>query len=61
MGEEVVLELVEEYVINGEHRFKLRMKGTNLVFNVSGDSLEDAVRKAVSIIKSLKLNGAAGI
>lgn len=54
-GEEVVLELIEEYVIDGERRFKLRIKGTNLVFNVSGDNLEEAVKKATSMIKSLKI------
>lgn len=58
----IVLELVEEYIIDGERRFKLRIKGTNLVFNVSGDNLEEAAKRAISMVKSLKLNsGAAGI
>lgn len=55
-GEEVVLELIEEYIIDGERRFKLRIKETDLVFNVSGDNLEEAVKKTTSMIKSLKLD-----
>ncbi len=63
MGEkEIVLELIEEYIVNGEHRFKLRIKGTNFVINVAADSLDEAVRKAAPIIKSIKSHGgAAGI
>ncbi|MEM4499007.1 MAG: hypothetical protein QXH57_02715 [Sulfolobales archaeon] len=52
---ELVLELIEEYIIDGERRFKLKIKGTNLVFNVSGSNLEEAVRKATSMIKYLKI------
>jgi len=55
MGEGVTLELIEEYVIMGEHRFKLRLRGTNIVFNVSANSLDEAVSKAINMIKGLKI------
>ncbi len=55
MNTEIELELVEEYIINDEHRFKLRVKGTKLIFNVSATNLEEAVNKVITIMKSLKL------
>jgi len=55
MSEGVTLELIEEYIIMGEHRFKLRLRGTNIVFNVSANSLEEAVSKAINMIKGLKI------
>ncbi len=55
MSDEVVLELVEEYIIDGEHRFKLRIKGTKLILNVTAENLEEAVKKAIPMIKSFNL------
>lgn len=52
---EVELELIEEYIINDERRFKFRVKGTKLIFNVAATDLEEAVNKVVTIMRSLKL------
>jgi uncharacterized protein YpuA (DUF1002 family) len=49
------LEVIEEYVIDGIHRFKLRIKGSNIIFNVSAEDLEEAVKKVIDMMKSLKL------
>jgi hypothetical protein len=55
MKKDIELEVVEEYVIDGVHRFKLKVKGSNIVFNVSAENLEEAVRKVIDMMKSLKL------
>jgi uncharacterized protein YegP (UPF0339 family) len=45
------LELIEEYIYAGSHRYRFRLRGTNIVINVSAENLEDGVRKAIEIIK----------
>lgn len=52
---EVELELIEEYRINDEHRFKLKVKGTNIIFNVAADDLGEAVNKVIKMMKDLKM------
>ncbi len=46
-------ELVEEYFLNGEHRFRLKLRGTNIIVNVSADSIEEAAAKASGILDSV--------
>ncbi|GEM_PF-743034 len=48
------LELVEEYILHGERRFRLRLQGTRLVINVSATSLEEAVKKASRILERIR-------
>jgi len=55
MKKDIELEVVEEYVIDGVHRFKLKVKGSNIVFNVNAENLEEAVRRVIDMMKSLKL------
>ncbi|MEM4507873.1 MAG: hypothetical protein QXP48_05425 [Acidilobaceae archaeon] len=47
-------EVVEEYVKHGMRRFKVRVKGTNLVFDVRADSVEEALKKAEEMAKKLR-------
>ncbi len=51
---EYKLELVEEYFLHGERRFRLRLQGTRLVVNVSATSLEEAREKASRILDKIK-------
>ncbi len=59
------LEIVEEYVIDGEKRFRVRVKGTKIVLNVSASSPHEAATKAADLAMKLgivkKGGGAAGI
>ncbi|WP_292319043.1 hypothetical protein [Caldisphaera sp.] len=51
---EYEFELIEEYYLNGEHRFRLKEKKSNLIFNVSADNIKEAARKASQMLSSLK-------
>jgi len=53
---EVELELIEEYELLGEKRFRFRIKGTNIVINVGASKLEEAREKAIKIIEDMQLN-----
>ena len=52
---EVELELIEEYELLGERRFRFRIKGTNIVINVGASKLEEAKEKAIKIIEDMHL------
>ena len=51
MSKELVLELIEEYEFAGQHRMRFRIKGTNVIINVSASSIEEGVKKAMEIIR----------
>ena len=69
MSEKIELELIEEYVYANEKRVRFKIKGTNIIVNVSAETLEEGVRKALQLIRNLKVverlkelhGGAAGI
>ena len=48
-------ELVEEYMLEGEKRFRLRLRGTNIVFNVAASNLDEAIDKAMELAKRLEI------
>ncbi len=52
-----MLEVIDVYRYEGfpEKRIRLRLVGTNIVFNVVADSVDEAVEKALRVIKHLKL------
>ena len=52
---EVELELIEEYELLGEKRFRFRVKGTNIVINVGASGLKEAKERAVRIIEDMHL------
>ena len=52
---EEMLEVIEEYELLGEKRYRLRIKGTNVIINVHADSSEEAVKKAVRILQEMGL------
>ncbi len=49
-------ELIEEYELMGEKRFRLRLRATNIVFNVSASSLDEAIEKAVEMAKRMEID-----
>ncbi len=49
------LELIEKYEIGGQQRFRLRIKGTNIILNVEAQSEEEALRKAAELMVKLKM------
>lgn len=59
MGEErkIVLELVEvvRYEGSTEKRYRFRIKGTNLYFNIPALSVEEATEKARNMIRDMQL------
>lgn len=56
MSEEFSLEIVEEYELLGQRRFRVRVKGTSLYVNVAAESREEALEKARRMIKDLELD-----
>lgn len=49
------LEVIEEVVVEGGRRYRVRLVNTNITFNVSASSPEDAVRKAAELAVKLGL------
>ncbi|MCG2872864.1 MAG: hypothetical protein L7G94_02725 [Acidilobus sp.] len=47
-------EIVEEYFLNGEHRFRLKLKGTNIIVNVVAETPEEAASRATGILDKVK-------
>lgn len=45
-------ELIEEYRYAGQHRFKLRVRGTPITINVAANNLDEATEKAFEILRS---------
>jgi len=45
-GWERDFEVIEEYYQHGVRRFRIRVRGSNVVINVAADSLEEALEKA---------------
>jgi len=52
---DVELELIEEYIYAGQHRYRFRIKDTNIVLNVAAENLDEGVKRAVELLKKLKL------
>ncbi|MEM3714937.1 MAG: hypothetical protein QXF82_08330 [Nitrososphaeria archaeon] len=48
-----MLEVIEEILVKGNKRYRIRLVNTNITFNVSASSPEDAVERATEL--ALKL------
>ena len=48
-------EVIEEYELMGEKRFRVRLRGTNIVFNVSASNRDEAIAKALEMAKNLEI------
>ncbi|MEB3773865.1 MAG: hypothetical protein GSR86_02920 [Desulfurococcales archaeon] len=53
-------EVVEEYMLHGERRFRLRVKGTRIIVNVPGESLEEAIERAKEVLEKVKADRIIG-
>ncbi len=51
----VDLEIIEEYIIEGQRRYRVRLKGTNIVVNVEAQNDEEALRKVAELMVKLKM------
>jgi len=54
-GEEVEFEIVEVYMLDGQKRFRLRVKGTNIVVNVAAETPDEAGEKAASLLEKSRI------
>ncbi len=54
-----IVEIVERYELLGEQRYRVRVKGTNFYLNIKASSDEEALRKALELIRVLKLDNLA--
>jgi len=50
------LEIVEDYELLGEKRYRLRIKGTSIYLNVSANNEREALEKAQNMIRELQLD-----
>lgn len=48
------LEIIEEYILMGERRYRVKVKGSRLVVNVAAASREEALRKAREILERVR-------
>lgn len=55
MSSKPALEVIEEVVVEGGRRYRVRLVNTNITFNVSANNSEDAVRKAAELAVKLGL------
>lgn len=53
MGRTADLEVVDEYEVMGEKRFRVRVRGSNLVLNVSASTANEALTKARKLLERL--------
>ena len=51
----VDLEIVEEYVIEGQRRYRVKLKGTNIVINVEAQNVEEALQKVAELMTKLRM------
>ena len=47
--------VIEEYNFMGQQRFRVQVRGTNIVFNVEAGSREEAVDKAIALASRVGL------
>ena len=47
--------VIEEYSFMGQQRFRVQVRGTNIVFNVEAGSREEAINKAIALASRIGL------
>ncbi len=50
-----IFEIIEVFEVEGRKRYRIRLSGTNVIFNVSGETPEEAVRKTAELALKLGL------
>jgi len=51
-----LLELVEEYTCGSQLRYRFRVKDTNIVLNITANSIDEAWSKAIRMFNELRIN-----
>jgi hypothetical protein len=51
----VELELLEEYTYVNERRYRFKLRGTDIVINVSADNVDEGIEKAIEVLKKIGL------
>jgi len=51
----VEFEVVETYLLEGRRRFRLRVKGTNIIVNVEAEDEEEAARRAMRVLEKSRI------
>ncbi len=52
----VKLEILEKYELLGEMRYRVRIKNTKIILNVTATSDNEALKKAKELINEIKLH-----
>lgn len=52
----VKLEILEKYELLGEIRYRIRIKNTKIILNVTATSDNEALKKAKELINEIKLH-----
>ena len=53
MDVELVIE--DHYILENDSRYKVRVKGTNIIVNVSASSEDEALEKAMKLLEKSRL------
>ncbi|MCY0868751.1 MAG: hypothetical protein OWQ48_05955 [Desulfurococcus sp.] len=53
------LVIIEKYMLLNEQRYRICVKGTNITVNVEASSEEEALSKALEILRNVKLTSEA--
>jgi len=51
----VELEIIEKYELLGETRYRVKIKNTKIILNISASTDREALNRAKELIKELKL------
>ncbi len=56
MGQRVVeLELLEEYTYINEKRYRFKLRGKDIIVNVSAENVDEGIEKAIEVLKKIGL------
>lgn len=50
------LEIIDEYIIEGDHRYRIKVKGTKIILNISAKNSEEALEKAKKLFEKIRSN-----
>jgi len=56
LGQRVVeLELLEEYTYINEKRYRFKLRGKDIIVNVSAENVDEGIEKAIEVLKKIGL------
>ncbi len=48
-------DILEEYNLNGEHRYRLKVRGYDVLINVAANNVEEAIAKATAMLDKVRV------